>query len=273
MKHYLIFTDLDGTLLDHENYQWEKAEPALSRIRALEYPLVLSSSKTAAEIYTLRSELGNRHPFIVENGGAVGFPVAYFGPKPDISNRSLDMIHFGRRYSEIICMLNRIRAKTGYCFKGFSDMSAKEVGEVTGLSLDHAIKAKKRKSTEPLLWLDKANLLENFAAVLHQHGLSLTRGGRFYHVAGKTDKSKGVKWLIEQFDTTWPEHEFITIALGDGANDVSMLEAVDIAVVIKPVIGHAIQLESCKRIIYSEEPGPVGWCLAMERLLGETLNG
>lgn len=46
----LIFTDLDGTLLDHESYDFTPARPMLARLAAMRAPVVLASSKTAAEI-------------------------------------------------------------------------------------------------------------------------------------------------------------------------------------------------------------------------------
>jgi len=59
-KQLLVFTDLDGTLLTHEGYSWQPAAPALERLRQLDIPLILNSSKTAAEIAALREELDNR---------------------------------------------------------------------------------------------------------------------------------------------------------------------------------------------------------------------
>ena len=44
-KNFIIFTDLDATLLD-ENYSWEKAIPALNELNKLKIPLILNSSKT-----------------------------------------------------------------------------------------------------------------------------------------------------------------------------------------------------------------------------------
>ena len=65
----VIFTDLDGTLLDADTFSFDPAEPALRLIRARSIPLILSSSKTRAEIEVYRKRLDNSHPFISENGG------------------------------------------------------------------------------------------------------------------------------------------------------------------------------------------------------------
>src|SRR5215211_6339369 len=76
--HTVVFSDLDGTLLDHETYAFDAARPALDRVERDGIPLVLCSSKTRAEIEPLRAELRNRHPFVSENGGAVFIPAGYF---------------------------------------------------------------------------------------------------------------------------------------------------------------------------------------------------
>ena len=70
----LVFSDLDGSLLDHYTYSFLEALPTVNLLEQLNIPLVLASSKTRAEIIELRSALGNRHPFIVENGAAVFIP-------------------------------------------------------------------------------------------------------------------------------------------------------------------------------------------------------
>ena len=61
---FLVFTDLDGTLLDHDTYGWEAASPALAQCRERGIPIVLVSSKTRAEMDNLRRRMGLSMPFI-----------------------------------------------------------------------------------------------------------------------------------------------------------------------------------------------------------------
>lgn len=70
----IIFTDLDGTLLDRQTYSWDAARPALGLIKERSIPLALCSSKTRAEIEVIRKELDNPDPFICENGGGNLYP-------------------------------------------------------------------------------------------------------------------------------------------------------------------------------------------------------
>ena len=66
----VIFTDLDGTLLDRAGYSYAPAVPALERLRRNKIPLVFCSAKTRAEQEVYRKEIEIYDPFIVENGGA-----------------------------------------------------------------------------------------------------------------------------------------------------------------------------------------------------------
>mgnify|MGYP002626636661 CR=1 FL=1 len=74
-RRLLIFTDVDGCLLNKADYRYDAALPALERLRRLQVPLILCSSKTAAELSELHRELDlGEAPFIPENGGAIVRP-------------------------------------------------------------------------------------------------------------------------------------------------------------------------------------------------------
>ena len=74
----VVFTDLDGTLLDRTTYSYASAVPALESLRQKKIPIVFCSAKTSAEQEAYRKELGIGDPFIVENGGAIFIPYGYF---------------------------------------------------------------------------------------------------------------------------------------------------------------------------------------------------
>ena len=74
----VVFTDLDGTLLDHSTYSFAEAQPALALLKSKNVPLIFCTSKTRSEVEYWRGLLGNNHPFIVENGGAAFVPENYF---------------------------------------------------------------------------------------------------------------------------------------------------------------------------------------------------
>ena len=57
----VIFSDLDGTLLDSQTYSFQAAEPALLALRKQGTPLVLCTSKTRVKVW--RDRLHIRHPF------------------------------------------------------------------------------------------------------------------------------------------------------------------------------------------------------------------
>jgi predicted mannosyl-3-phosphoglycerate phosphatase (HAD superfamily) len=76
----VVFTDLDGTLLDHQTYSFQAARPMINKLLRLGIPIVINTSKTRAETEILSRRLKLNHPFIVENGGAVFIPEGCFEP-------------------------------------------------------------------------------------------------------------------------------------------------------------------------------------------------
>jgi mannosyl-3-phosphoglycerate phosphatase len=267
-RQLLIFTDLDGTLLDHDSYAWQPAAAALTRLADLEIPLILNSSKTAREIHVLRQELNNLHPYIVENGGAICVPGGYF-PAGSISSEagSVEIKNFGQRYDLILQTLHTLRQQKRYAFAGFADFGIDGIIRHTGLDRQAAEQASQRLASEPLLWQGSEEELQAFRRDLAEAGLQLVKGGRFQHVMGNCDKGRAMQWLTERFRNSDPAQPLLTVALGDGNNDLPMLRSADIAVVIKPKHGPALQLEQHHDVIYPEAPGPAGWQEALDQIL------
>ena len=263
MEHpqLIIFTDLDGTLLDHDTYSWQPATPALERLQAAGIPVVLSSSKTAAEIESLREELDNREPYIVENGAAVVLPAPWMGAADDKA------IHFGASREVLLSVLQGLR-EGGAPFLGFADMSVEQLAEYTGLAPDMAARAQRRHGTEPLLWQGSDEELKAFEAALAEENLRLVQGGRFYHVMGQFDKADGARFLLGKYRERFGKKP-VSIALGDSPNDQRMLESADIAVVIRGVNSDQVVLSARRHAMRSIKPGPAGWNDCVLNLLFE----
>ena len=127
----LVFTDLDGSLLDHDDYGFAAAQPALSQLRALHVPLVPATSKTLAELRALAQPLGLQHPLIVENGCAICLPDGYF-PLQDNGERSdgYRLLRLAPDYTVLLAELRQLRDAHGFRFRGCHDMDADEVSRL-----------------------------------------------------------------------------------------------------------------------------------------------
>ncbi|TGN39844.1 HAD-IIB family hydrolase [Marinobacter confluentis] len=258
----IIFSDLDGTLLDHDNYDWSPARSAMERLAASEIPVVLNSSKTISEIRKVREQMGNQAPFIVENGAAVVIPANCFGASDEQVKR------FGAPRADVLALLARLREE-GFEFSGFADMSPAEISKHSRLSEAEAELARDRVATEPLLWHGDEESLAAFRQKLEAENCRLVQGGRFLHAMGNFDKADGVRFLLKKYKEQDPAGRMIAIALGDSPNDQHMLEEADIAVIVRGVHSDSVVLPSQSRAIRSLKPGPAGWNECVLNLLIE----
>jgi mannosyl-3-phosphoglycerate phosphatase len=261
---YLIFSDLDGTLLDHDTYKFEKAQEALFCIKAQGIPLILCSSKTRSEIESIRKELDNTDPFIVENGAAIFIPKGILNPFPPLpltcnEIEGYQVIELGESYQKLKDSFAEIKAETGLKATGFSEMSVEQIAETTGLSFDQAALAKQREYSEPFLWLeeDHKSRWSGLERAVQKRNLKLVRGGRFYHLIGPNDKGKAVRLLIELYQKI--NLSMISIGLGDSPNDFSMLENVYIPVLIRKKTGKIEPWPGSTHVFRPREIGPKGW--------------
>jgi len=117
----IVFSDLDGTLLDHRTYDYSPALPALEKLQEKQIPLVFCTSKTAAEMIPFRTEIKNEDPFIVENGGGIYIPKSYFANLPVETRRSdhFLVISRGLPYTQLQEILARISGECGLTVHSF----------------------------------------------------------------------------------------------------------------------------------------------------------
>lgn len=267
----LLFTDLDGTLLDHETYGFDAARPALREVHRRGLPLILTTSKTLAEVVDINRALHNSAPVIIENGGAVGFPLDQAYPFELPAHRRIGdyaVVSFSPPYGEIRQFIETQREQQGFALRGFGDMTPSEVARHTGLAQDEAVQARERLCSEPFLWDGDLDDLERFRAAAEAAGLRVTAGGRFHHLMGETSKAAAMQTLHRLYDKT-ADTPSLVIALGDSENDREMLEQADIAVVVMRPDGNHLTCRGRQRTLQTHQPGPTGWNDAVEQIMGE----
>jgi mannosyl-3-phosphoglycerate phosphatase len=259
----LVVTDLDGTLLDEATYTHEPAQPALGALRRRGARLVCATSKTAREVALLVAQLDLPVAAIVENGGAVLLPAGFSEAQGGDAVR----MPLGVTRPVLVEALRAIAAETGLRLQGFADLDAERVAELTGLPLAQAALALDREYDEPFLLADETRLGAVVAAAAAR-GLVVTRGGRFHHLIGRSDKGAALDVLLGRLHASEGDRPE-TIGLGDAANDLPFLQRVDHAVIVPRAWGRpdGTLAAALPRAAMAPFPGPAGWNAAVLELL------
>ena len=230
----VVFTDLDGTLLD-DTYSYENLKPIIDKLLSMNVSIVFCSSKTQGEIECYRQTMDIQDPFIVENGGAIIIPKNYFSFPPECSKhtKKYDIIELGVPYAVVREKLAKIKLETGAGIVGFGDLTAEEVAAETGLPLRMARLAKKREFDEPsrLLWGNEKEVL----AAVEKEGLVFMKGGRYFHLLGGSDKGKATAALRDLYVRAFGGT--VTFGVGDSPIDMPMIKVVDVPLLVRSSSG------------------------------------
>lgn len=241
----IIFTDLDGSLLNHDDYSYDEASQMLDFIKQKEIPLIFTTSKTRQECEVLQKKIGISAPFIVENGAAIyGLESGY--------------VQLGLHYHDIRTFMDSVKDR--FDIQTFSDMSVEVVMQKTGFAYALADMAKRRDFSEPFLIADESKI-PTLEDVAKKEGMKILKGGRFYHCVGiNQDKGKAVSHILNLY------HDSYSIGVGDNYNDIDMLRIVDSAILIARHDGTYIDVD-IEKIIKAPYAGSRGWNEALKKIL------
>ena len=268
MKRYLIFTDLDGTLLDHKNYSYGDNKKFISSIINNHNDVIFNTSKTFSESSDLINELNlTNMPFSTENGALLYFPKNRF---KKIKN-SLD---YGRYWKIKIAKLSSLNwhkflLKKQKIFKFLiaQDLDSKILKKYT--NLDNTIKMLKREASQIILWQDSLINLKKFKyEVKHEKQGILIQGSRFMQISSVCNKRIAKNLISHVYDIQFHgKYSKNTIALGDSKNDIDMLNSAKYSCLIKNPSGSFPKLRSNKKnIIKSSKLAPDGWSQVLYKL-------
>lgn len=277
-SEWLVFTDMDGSLLDHYTYDFEAAVPTLAQLKKHKIPVIPITSKTQAEVEDIRQQLNNRYPFIIENGAAVFIPKYYFRKQPEGTEQIGD--YWVRRFVAPRADWQALIAQVRDAFKGefvtFAEAGVEGIMEMTGLDAESASKAAQRQYGEPIAWKGTDERKLAFKAALQDLGAIILEGGRFMHVSGKSNKGMALHWLTSVYQQSSNENAggkpYMTIALGDSQNDRAMLEVADYAITIRSPVHAPPTLDRLDNVILTKQYGPNGWVEGVNQIIGLHIN-
>ena len=250
MSQYLIFSDIDNTLLqsyiikDGEIYHIEEygeIKEIVQKLRKNNIPLVLCSSKTRFEQEKIRKYLEINDPYVVENGGAIFIPENYFpidleelGLSINRNNENL-IIELGKSYNRIIETLQEIREIFHIEFIAVHDLSLPELAQKVGISIEDAKLMASREYSETILEIN-INKLDKLKKILNDRGLRILQGTRYNTVSSLHDKGSAISILKKLYSIKYENEKIESIGIGDAFNDIPMFENVD-----KPFLVRNIQ--------------------------------
>ena len=254
----IIFTDLDGSLLHRDTFQFSEIKKYLLNLISKGIHIIPNSSKTEKEILSFNHELGSDLPYILENGSAIhGLNL--------LNNNFPNKIILSREKKEILEIFNLkvpeiLRNKCEFIYQ----MNKKKQMEIFGLPIDKLKDAVDRKFSIPLLFkgdkIDKNKILK----ILKKNSLTFQEGGRVINLCDNVNKVKSMNKVINFFKKI--ENNVKVIAVGDNYNDLEMLRNSDVPCL---VFNDQFKLDqiNINNLIFSNKPSPEGWADVVKKAL------
>ena len=252
MEISVLFTDLDGTLLDAEGSLGPAPAEVVARLRSRGVPIVPLTSKTEIEVRALLPVLAAGGVGVFENGAGLVTP------------RGVEVFPSAVPVTLLRQILAEVARRRGIRIVPLDEMADESLAALTGLRGAALTQARARVWDLPFLAPDgEDDVLEKELEGIRS--VQLVRGGAFWHLSGRHDKADAVPRIRELFGRPGP-----TVGLGDAPNDRRFLSAVEIPVVVPRAGGPDARLVSAipgARV--APEPGGAGWAAAVSALLDD----
>ena len=256
-----IVSDVDGTLMDH-SYDLSPAKTTIKILQNLKIPVILCTSKTAAEVEILRNEINLTDPYIVENGAAI------YGEN---TNGNKWEIILGEKYKSLEKVLINLSREVSYNLKPLNNLTDTEAFELTGLSGNSLTLMRDRHWSMP--FLNPPNEIENkLKTICPKYKVNIFKGNRMSHLLSmNSNKGKAIKKLKDYF----LNYDVKIIGLGDSPNDLPLLKNSDYKIIIPGKKGpNKILLKELGDIKYTlaKKPNGYGWSEEVIKLIDKLKN-
>ena len=256
----VIFTDLDGSLLHRDTFQFDSIKDYIKSLVNQGVIIIPNSSKTEKEIEKFSMELGVTVPYISENGSAIHRLNLI---NPNFPNK----IILSREKEELLKIFNskvpdKIRSKCHLILK----MSKKKQEQIFGQKDDKLRDVLSRNYTLPLLFNGEKKEKNKLLKILNNNSLTLQEGGRVSNLCDNVNKVKSMNKVVKILKKT--EDKIKTIAVGDNYNDLDMLKNSDVPCL---VFNDQFKLDQINidNLEFSNKPSPEGWADVIKKALAK----
>ena len=258
----LIFTDLDGTLLNRDTFKFDSIKVFLNKLKNKNIIIIPNSSKTEDEIIEFNNEANFKFPFISENGSIIHNLNFLSGELPD-------KIILAKKVHEIQNIFDKnINQDLKSKCKFISNLTTPEQIQIFGLPENKLKQVFKRTCTIPIKFEGNNKEKLRLKNILLEIGLDFKDGGRVLNLGDRINKADAMKKIIFMLQNKFKSKPK-TIAVGDNHNDLEMLKISDIPCLVKndKFINKDLQI---KNLIISKQTAPEGWVeivkLALEKI-------
>ncbi len=282
--HTIFITDLDGTLLGHDDFSFSSIHHEIHELLARGITIIPNSSKTRGEIEHFCDQLGARLPFICENGAAlvradllretpcVGVttsssaalsgngPTAYdsTGHQRTVLGRTVDKL--------MSDWVNWIDPMLRQQCRFLDSMPEEMQSAILGLKGDDLARALAREYSILFCFQGTQQDFARLRAEAAVAGLRIHRGGRVCCLSGQHDKASFNGMIRRLCSTVLAPARLI--GFGDSDNDIALLCAADVACVVPRYRTPALSLPNPPpTVITVPQPAPSGWVMAANRAL------
>ena len=249
-KQIIIFTDLDGTLLNKDTFKFDEIQSYFRKLLLEGIKIIPNTSKTEAELSDFNKQYNLNLSFIAENGSSIhGLNLinSNFPNKIILSREKEELLKiFNLKIPEKIrdkCLLiSKLDKKRQEIIFGQKDAKLKDVLN--------------RKYTLPFLFSGEKKEKNRLLKILSSNSLTLQEGGRVSNLCDNVNKVKSMNKVIRILKKT--KDKIKTIAVGDNYNDLDMLKNCDVRCL---VFNDQFKLDQINidNLIISNKPSPEGW--------------
>jgi mannosyl-3-phosphoglycerate phosphatase len=244
----VVFTSVDGTLLDALTFAAGPSRATVQRLQAAGVPIVPVSIMTLDELAPIAAELGLQDAMVIEAGGALArwvdgaWAVEACGPPAET----------------LLDVVLDIEDRTGARLLVYSALPEVEAARVSGRSGAMLDASQVRRFSEP--FLIETGELDAVARAAAEIGFSVRRGRRFLHLCRECDEGEAFRRIRDELGAD------VAVAVGGASVDAEFLALADVAIIVPGPDGQADAelLAKLPDARVAPAPGPDGWAAAVE---------